>query len=203
MEETPPEYRRQILNILHLHPEGRSFTELLEGIGQGRTPKRPLSRHLNHLMDEGMVRKVPITGEKRVQARYVLVPDSEKGAHHAFGTARDEILRLVAEKLPPIHAPPEQQASELTVLLDALLWCRKELLADLLRDALHQPKDEDAIHYFVGRTGYITECAEDHMLLALLERREAAPRALDIWLGHPHPRPADETGTSPDRAGAP
>jgi len=203
MEETPPEYRRQILNILRRHPEGRSFTELLRGVGQGRTPKRPLSRHLTRLVEEGMVRKVPVTGEKRVRARYVLVPNSEKGAHHAFGTARDKILRLAAEKLPPIHASLEKQASELTVLLDSLLWCRKKLLADLLRDAIHGRTDEDAIHYFVGRTGYITECAEDHMLLALLERRDAAPRALDIWLGHPHPRLADEAETSPNRAGAP
>lgn len=141
---------------------------------------------------------MPVTGEKRVRARYVYVPDSEKEARHAFGTARDEILSVVAEKLPPIDAPLKKQASELTVLLDALLWCRKKLLADLLRDALRQPKDEDAIHYFIGRTSYITECADDHMLLALLDRRDAAPRALDIWLGHCPP----EEGKSSRAPGA-
>jgi len=132
---------------------------------------------------EGRIRKVPVTGEKGVRARYVYVPDSEKKARHEFGMARDEILSVVTEKLPPVDAPLKKQTSELAILLDGLLWCRKKLLADLLRDALRHPKDEDAIHYFIGRTSYITECVDDHMLLALLDRRDAAPRALNIWLG--------------------
>ncbi len=181
---------RELLTMARVRPEGMRWKEFL---GDGERPRfnsRTLSRHLKGLVARGFMRREEVEVKRERYSLYLAVPLNERRAMERFEWARRGILDVTLKELPSRDLSDEAAAEELAGLLGGIYSMRRQLVASLLRRSLEKVDDMEAIHHFVGRTGWFDEVVEDMMLLALLGNRGVAPRAIEIW---ERPQSARET----------
>jgi len=179
-----------------------SFEDLVRTqppIGSRRTIWKELMRGYK---EEEYRKEPPEVGPGHRGRWYLNLPRASR-ASKSFDRARSGILEVISNALPREDAPIEAQAQELADLLFILSLYRSLGLADLLtkalkakplgglkttqalgskdRDEALDPRDVTAIRSFIGRTGYLDEAWDDPTLLVLLDRRPAAPRAMEIF----------------------
>jgi len=184
---------------------GLSFEEIVRirpPIGSRRTIWKELMRGYK---EQEYRKEPPEVGPGR-RGRWYFNPPRAFGTSKSFNRARLGNLKAVSNALPREDAPVETQAQELADLLFVLSLYRSLTLVDLLakalkakplwthkttkalgskdRDEALDPRDVAAICSFIGRTGYLDEAWDDPALLVLLDRRNAAPEALEIFRSH-------------------
>jgi hypothetical protein len=140
-----------------------------------------MERVLDDLVNRGLLRRDPTGGGRGWRGEYVYVPLQQRKANERFRRILEQIRSCITQELLPEDAPIDRQAEDLAGLLLCLFRMRGWVFASLLQRALEVKTDEGAIHWFMGHAGYLEELTDDTLLLAVLNRRPAAPRALEIF----------------------
>jgi len=172
--------RRILLIVRHLG--GRANHGKLRTRLEGKDMSRhTIERVLDDLVNQGLLRRDPTGGGRGWRGEYVYVPIQQRKANERFRRILEQVRSCIAQELTPEDAPIDRQAEDLAGLLLCLFRMRGWVFASLLQRALEVKTDEGAIHWFMGHAGYLEELTDDTLLLAVLNRRPAAPRALEIF----------------------
>ena len=172
--------RRILLIVRHLGGRAR-HGEVWDGLKGKVMSQHTMERVLDDLVDRGFLRRDPPGGGRGWKGEYAYVPPEKRRASVLFYEDIEAIRGIIAKELLPEDAPINRQAEDLAGLLLCLFRMRGWVFASLLQRALEVKTDEGAIHWFMGHAGYLEELTDDTLLLAVLNRRPAAPRALEIF----------------------
>ncbi len=172
--------RRILLIVRHLGGRA-SHGKVWDGLKRKGMSRHTMERALDDLVNQGLLRRAPTGGGRGWRGEYVYVPLQQRKANERFRRILEQIRSCITQELLPEDAPIDRQAEDLAGLLLCLFRMRGWVFASLLQRALEVKTDEDAIHWFMGHAGYLEELTDDTLLLAVLNRRPAAPRALEIF----------------------
>jgi len=172
--------RRILLIVRHLGGRA-SHGKVWDGLKRKGMSRHTMERALDDLVNQGLLRRAPTGGGRGWRGEYAYVPPKERRASALFYEDIEAIRGIIAKELLPEDAPIGRQAEDLAGLLLCLFRMRGWVFASLLQRALEVKTDEGAIHWFMGHAGYLEELTDDTLLLAVLNRRPAAPRALEIF----------------------
>jgi len=172
--------RRILLIVRHLGGRA-SHGKVWDGLKRKGMSRHTMERELDDLVKQGLLRRDPPGGGRGWRGEYAYVLPEERRASALFYEDIEAIRGIIAKDLLPEDAPINRQAEDLAGLLLCLFRMRGWVFASLLQRALEIKTDEGAIHWFMGHAGYLEELTDDTLLLAVLNRRPAAPRALEIF----------------------
>jgi len=172
--------RRILLIVRHLGGRA-SHGKVWDGLKRKGMSRHTMERELDDLVKQGLLRRDPPGGGRGWRGEYAYVLPEERRASALFYEDIEAIRGIIAKDLLPEDAPINRQAEDIAGLLLCLFRMRGWVFASLLQRALEIKTDEGAIHWFMGHAGYLEELTDDTLLLAVLNRRPAAPRALEIF----------------------
>jgi len=191
--------RRILLIVRHLGGRA-SHGKVWDGLKRKGMSRHTMERELDDLVKQGLLRRDPPGGGRGWRGEYAYVLPEERRASALFYEDIEAIRGIIAKDLLPEDAPIDRQAEDLAGLLLCLFRMRGWVFASLLQRALEVKTDEGAIHWFMGHAGYLEELTDDTLLLAVLNRRPAAPRALEIFQRCLERIAATPTSTPPSSA---
>lgn len=174
--------REHKILLIVRHLGGRaSHGKIWDGLERKGMSRLTMERALDDLVKQGLLRRDPPGGGRGWRGEYAYVPPKERKASALFYEDIKAIRGVIAEDLLPEDAPIDRQAEELADLFLCLFCMRGGLFATFLQAALEAKTDKGTIDRFRGHAGYLDESADDTILLTVLRRRRAAPRALEIF----------------------